>query len=252
MFHQAGQPGVRASWGTAFDRYIVDNIACDAAPAGARGQAPTCGASSTPPRSSVYGDAERFPTLETDRPQPVSPYGVTKLAAEHLCALYARNYGLPTVSLRYFTVYGPRQRPDMAFTRFCRAVHADREIELYGTGEQVRDFTYVDDVVEANLRVGLADVGQVPAGSVYNVAGGTSTTVNEVLELLATISGKEVRVTRHPAVRGDAFRTGGNTTALRQATGWVPRVGLEEGLTEQYRWAAGLAASTSATRPAGG
>jgi UDP-glucuronate 4-epimerase len=252
VFHEAGQPGVRASWGTAFDRYIVDNIASMQRLLELAVQAPNLRRFVYASSSSVYGDAERFPTLETDLPQPVSPYGVTKLAAEHLCTLYARNYGLPTVSLRYFTVYGPRQRPDMAFTRFCQAVHADREIELYGTGEQVRDFTYVDDVVEANLRVGLAGVEQVPAGSVYNVAGGASTTVNEVLALLARISGKEVRVTRHPAVRGDAFRTGGNTTALRRATGWVPQVGLEEGLTEQYRWAAGMAASTAATRPAGG
>jgi hypothetical protein len=169
----------------------------------------------------------------------VSPYGVTKLAAEHLCTLYARNHGVPTVSLRFFTVYGPRQRPDMAFTRFCRAVSDGREIEVYGTGEQVRDFTYVDDVVEANLQVGTADVGSVPAGSVFNVAGGSSTTVNEVLALLGEISGRAVRVVRGAPVLGDVLRTGGSTEALSKATGWMPRVGLREGLEEQYRWAAG-------------
>jgi nucleoside-diphosphate-sugar epimerase len=252
VFHQAGQPGVRASWGRSFERYVVDNIGATQRLLELALEAPGLRRFVFASSSSVYGDALRYPTRESDLPQPVSPYGVTKLAAEHLCTLYARTYALPTASLRYFTVYGPRQRPDMAFTRFCRAVHDDREIELYGTGEQVRDFTYVDDVVEANLRVGLADVEHVPAGSVFNVAGGASTTVNEVLDLLATISGKEVRVARHAAVPGDAYRTGGNTTALRRATGWVPRIGLEEGLAEQYRWVAGSAGSEPVTRHGAG
>jgi nucleoside-diphosphate-sugar epimerase len=164
---------------------------------------------------------------------------VTKLAAEHLCTLYARNHGLPTVSLRYFTVFGPLQRPDMAFTRFCRAVDEGREIELYGDGEQVRDFTYVGDVVEANLRVADADPSELAPGTVLNVAGGTSTTVNEVLELLAAISGQDIRVIRGAAVPGDVLRTGGSTHAIRAATGWVPRTGLREGLAKQYQWATG-------------
>jgi UDP-glucuronate 4-epimerase len=237
VFHEAGQAGVRASWGSEFDAYLHDNLAAT------QRLLEAAVASPDPPRivysssSSVYGNAERYPTEETDRPQPVSPYGVTKLAAEHLCSLYAHNYGLPTVSLRYFTVYGPGQRPDMAFTRFCRWVHAGSPIQLYGTGEQIRDFTYVDDVVEANLRVGDADTAQVPAGAVYNVAGGSSVSMNEVLELLGTISGKEVRVERSAAVPGDVLRTGGTTDAIRRATGWDPKVGLREGLEEQYRWA---------------
>jgi nucleoside-diphosphate-sugar epimerase len=238
VFHEAGQPGVRSSWGSDFGRYASDNICAtqrlleEARKAG--GLRRFVYASS----SSVYGEAERYPTEETDRPQPVSPYGVTKLAAEHLCSLYAHNYGLPTVSLRYFTVYGPGQRPDMAFTRFCLAVHEDRPIDLYGSGEQIRDFTYVDDVVEANLRVGAADTAQVPAGAVYNVAGGSSVSVLEVLAMLGAISGKEVGITRAPAVAGDVSRTGGTTDAIRRATGWDPKVGLREGLEEQYRWAA--------------
>ena len=237
VFHQAGQPGVRASWGTAFERYTLDNIGATQRLLEAAVAAPRLARFVFASSSSVYGDAERFPTRETDRPQPVSPYGVTKLAAEHLCTLYARTYALPTASLRYFTVYGPGQRPDMAFTRFCRAVHADREIELYGTGEQVRDFTYVDDVVEANLRVALASPEDLPPGAVLNVAGGASTTVNEVLDLLGRISGKKVRVSRGPAVAGDVHRTGGSTDLIRGATGWVPKVGLEEGLAAQYEWA---------------
>jgi len=240
VFHEAGQPGVRASWGADFGRYATDNICATQrlleAAVGAQRLRRFVFASS----SSVYGEAERYPTEETDRPQPVSPYGVTKLAAEHLCTLYAKNYGLPTASLRYFTVYGPGQRPDMAFTRFCRAVHEGREIELYGSGEQVRDFTYVDDVVEANLRVAAAEPTHVPPGTVLNVAGGASTTVNEVLELLGSISGKEVRVTRGAPVPGDVLRTGGSTGAIRRAIGWVPQVGLREGLEEQYRWASAV------------
>lgn len=239
VFHLAGQPGVRSSWGSEFDRYVTDNVRATQrlleAALHADGLRRFVFASS----SSVYGDAERYPTEETDRPQPVSPYGVTKLAAEHLCTLYARNHGVPTVSLRFFTVYGPRQRPDMAFTRFCQAVRDGREIEVYGTGEQVRDFTFVDDVVEANLQVGTADIDAVPAGSVFNVAGGSSTTVNEVLSLLEEISGRAVRVVRGAPVLGDVLRTGGSTEALSKATGWMPRVDLREGLEEQYRWAAG-------------
>jgi nucleoside-diphosphate-sugar epimerase len=128
----------------------------------------------------------------------------------------------------------------MAFTRFCRAVHEGRAIELYGDGEQVRDFTYVDDVVEANLAVAAAEVSDLAAGAVVNVAGGASITVNEVLELLGEISGKDVRVVRGAPVPGDVQRTGGSTHAIRKATGWVPRTGLREGLEEQYRWAAAV------------
>ena len=238
VFHEAGQPGVRSSWGRDFGRYASDNICATQRLLEEARQSGSLRRFVYASSSSVYGNAERYPTEETDRPQPVSPYGVTKLAAEHLCSLYAHNYGLPTVSLRYFTVYGPGQRPDMAFTRFCRWVHAGSPIQLYGTGEQIRDFTYVDDVVEANLRVGDADTAQVPAGAVYNVAGGSSVSMNEVLELLGTISGKEVRVERSAAVPGDVLRTGGTTDAIRRATGWDPKVGLREGLEEQYRWAA--------------
>jgi UDP-glucuronate 4-epimerase len=182
--------------------------------------------------SSIYGAAERYPTLETDRPKPFSPYGVTKLAAEHLCLSYTANHDLPTVCLRYFTVYGPHQRPDMGFARFCRAVHQGEAIELYGSGDQVRDFTYVDDVVEANLRVAAAEI---PAGSVFNVAGGAETTVNEVLDLLGEISGNEVLVKHGGLMPGDASRTGGSTEALQAATGWRPQTPLRIGLEEQYR-----------------
>ena len=240
VFHQAGRPGVRTSWGSDFGTYANDNICATQRLLETVRESPRLRRFVYASSSSVYGDAERYPTQETDRPQPVSPYGVTKLAAEHLCTLYARNYDVPTVSLRYFTVYGPRQRPDMAFTRFCQAVRDGRELEIYGDGEQVRDFTYVDDVVEANVRA--AETADLAPGSVLNVAGGSSTTVNEVLELLGEISGREVRAIRGAPVPGDVLRTGGSTHAIRRATGWFPRTGLREGLDEQYRWAAAVPA----------
>jgi UDP-glucuronate 4-epimerase len=237
VYHQAGQPGVRKSWGTDFDAYLQGNVGATQKLLEAALQAPRLTRFVYASSSSVYGNALRYPTQESDRPRPLSPYGVTKLAAEHLCTLYAQNYGLPTVSLRYFTVYGPRQRPDMAFTNFCKAVRDGVEIPVFGTGHQVRDFTYVDDVVEANVRVAAADI---PAGAVFNVAGGTSTTVNEVIELLGEISGRTPSVRRGDPVPGDVERTGGSTAAIEAATGWAPTVPLQEGLAEQYRWAASV------------
>ena len=186
--------------------------------------------------SSVYGEAEGYPTGENDVPRPLSPYGVTKLAAEHLCTLYAANLGVPTVSLRYFTVYGPRQRPDMAFHRFIRATLAGEPVTVYGTGEQIRDFTYVDDVVEANVLA--ATTPDVPAGAVLNVAGGSSISVNEVLDELGVIAGSPVRVERLEKALGDVSRTGGATDRVRQVLGWRPRVEVRDGLRAEYEWLA--------------
>ncbi len=234
IFHQAGQPGVRASWGSEFATYTRCNIAGTQklleASRGRESLRRIVFASS----SSVYGDAERYPTNEKDRPQPVSPYGVTKLAAEHLCTLYATNFGVPSVSLRYFTVYGPGQRPDMAFTRFTQAAVRGDQIVVFGTGEQVRDFTYVDDVVEANV---LAATREVKPGTVLNVAGGSHASVNEVLEILEGLVGHEVSVIRQEAVAGDVTRTGGDTAAIGSVLGWQPRIDLREGLARQLAWA---------------
>lgn len=235
VFHQAGQPGVRKSWGTDFDTYTRQNInatqrlleACVSVDRDIR----VVYASS----SSVYGDAERYPTTESDRPQPVSPYGVTKLAAEHLCSLYAANFGLSTVSLRYFTVYGPRQRPDMAFTRFLKASVLDEVITLYGTGDQIRDFTYVSDVVQANILAAQKD--SISPGTVLNVAGGSNISVNEVLEAIASLGGRPLRIDRQPSVKGDVFRTGGSTEAIEKHLGWQPTVSIYDGLALHYEWA---------------
>jgi nucleoside-diphosphate-sugar epimerase len=188
--------------------------------------------------SSVYGNAERYPTSENDRPQPISPYGVTKLAAEHLCSLYATAFEVPTVSLRYFTVYGPGQRPDMAFTRFAIAAVRGDEITVYGSGAQTRDFTFVDDVVEANV---LAATRDVSPGTVLNVAGGSHTSVNEALQIFEELSGSKLSVTHVKAVAGDVDRTGGDTAAIRSVLGWRPAVSLREGIARQFDWAAALA-----------
>jgi UDP-glucuronate 4-epimerase len=233
VFHEAGQPGVRASWGDEFGVYVDANVAATQTLLEAAKRASGLKRLVYASSSSVYGDATRFPVLEADLPQPVSPYGVTKLAAEHLCSLYASNFGVPTVSLRYFTVFGPRQRPDMAFTRFLTAVRDGRPITLYGSGEQIRDFTFVDDVVEANV---LAATEPVPPGTVLNIAGGTNVTVNEVLSVIHSVTGRRVQVERHPTVDGDAWRTGGDASAARDLLGWKPKVSVEEGLARQWEY----------------
>jgi nucleoside-diphosphate-sugar epimerase len=238
IFHLAGQPGVRSSWGSDFSTYTYCNIETTQrlleASRGSRTLQRLVYASS----SSVYGNAKRYPTSENDRPQPVSPYGVTKLAAEHLCSLYATSFDVPTVSLRYFTVYGPGQRPDMAFTRFAMAAVRGDEITVYGSGEQTRDFTFVDDVVEANL---LAATRDVSPGTVLNVAGGSHTSVNEVLQIFEELAGSKLSVTRVKAVAGDVRRTGGDTAAIRSVLGWRPTMSLREGIARQFGWAAELA-----------
>jgi nucleoside-diphosphate-sugar epimerase len=231
VYHLAGQPGVRPSWGNQFDRYVRDNvIATQRLLEGLKG-APIkrlvfAGS------SSVYGDAEMFPTKESALPRPVSPYGVTKLAAEHLTHLYTRNFAIPAVSVRYFTVYGPRQRPDMAFSRFMQALTDGEEIEVFGDGEQTREFTYVSDAVEGTIRASTADV----VGQVFNLGGGSRATVNQVLATLEELSGIEVRRQHLPAAPGDPRHTGASINLARERLGWEPRVSLREGLTRQWQW----------------
>lgn len=235
VMHQAGQPGVRSSWGREFEIYLSANVLATQRLLEASTRAATSIRFVYASSSSVYGNAESYPTTETDRPQPVSPYGVTKLAGEHLVTLYAANFGLETVSLRYFTVFGPGQRTDMAFTRFARAAVRDEPITVFGTGDQIRDFTYVDDIVDANLLVAFQPV--MP-GSVFNIAGGSSITVNEVLDVFAEFRGQPLTIERIAGVKGDVFRTGGSTDAIEQAVGWKPTTSLNEGLSRQYEWAA--------------
>ena len=182
--------------------------------------------------SSVYGDHVPLPMREDAYLQPLSPYGVSKLAAEHLGHLYWANYGVPAVSLRYFTVYGPRQRPDMGFQRFLTAVRDGKPISVYGDGEQTRDFTFVSDIVAANM----AAAAQGRPGSVYNIGGGSRVTLNHVLELIQKVTGKTVTVQREPEQKGDMRHTYADTSAARRDLDFNPRVTLENGLDQQYRW----------------
>jgi len=231
VFHLAAQAGVRKSWGRDFQIYTVNNIEATQVLLEACRQSGIerlVYASS----SSVYGDHVALPMRETDLPQPVSPYGVTKLAAEQLCYLYHSNHGVPTVSLRYFTVYGPRQRPDMAFNRFFRAALAGRPITVYGDGAQTRDFTYVTDAVAATV----AAAGRGVPGHVYNIGGGSRVSLNTVLKLVGRISGRPVTVSREAVQDGDMRDTYADTSRARAELGFSPAVGLEQGLEAEYRW----------------
>ncbi len=231
VFHEAAQPGVRASWGENFQAYTHSNVLAT------QRLLELCKelelqkfvyASS----SSVYGDVSTLPMHEELLPRPVSPYGVTKLAAEHLCYLYWKNYGIPVVSLRYFTVYGPRQRPDMAFHRFAKALYSGDEIQLYGDGTQTRDFTFVDDVVAATLRGAECDA----VGEVMNIGGGSRVQLIHALELLAELSGRKPRIRRLERQRGDVRDTLADIGRARRVLGWEPRVRLEEGLSRFIQW----------------
>jgi UDP-glucuronate 4-epimerase len=232
VYHLAGEPGVRASWGSRFDRYTNHNVQATQHLLEAARRRPGLRfvyASS----SSVYGDALRLPTHEDETPRPLSPYGVTKLAAEHLCVLYGEEHGVDTVALRYFSVYGPRQRPDMAFRRFCEAITADAPIEVYGDGRQTRDFTYVADVVAATRAAGET---AVRPGRVFNVGGGNRTSLNRALEVLAGLSGRPLDVRRGERESGDVRDTGADTERARVELGFAPRTSLEDGLAAELTW----------------
>src|SRR5438067_6459824 len=231
VFHLAGQPGVRPSWGSQFDRYVQANIVATQRLLETLRELPVkrlVFASS----SSIYGDAEMFPTKETALPRPVSPYGMTKLAAEHLTFVYMRNFGIPATSLRYFTVYGPRQRPDMAFCRFMEALVDNEEIEIFGDGEQTREFTYVSDAVDGTVKAATADV----VGQIINLGGGSRVTVNRVLATLEDISRLKARRRLLPAAPGDPRHTGASINLARERLGWEPRVSLRDGLAKQWEW----------------
>jgi nucleoside-diphosphate-sugar epimerase len=182
--------------------------------------------------SSVYGDSVSIPMREDARPQPVSPYGVSKLAAEQLCYLYFANYRVPTVSLRYFTVYGPRQRPDMGFHRFLSATMRGEPIALYGDGEQTRDFTFVHDAVEATVAAGARGI----PGHVYNIGGGSRVSINDVLAMIGRVVGRNPIVAADDAQKGDMRHTFADTWLARMDLGFHPKVDLEHGLTAEFNW----------------
>ena len=231
VFHLAAQAGVRKSWGREFQVYTALNVdatqllleACVGRPIERVVYASS---------SSVYGDETPLPMREDLPLHPVSPYGVTKLAAEQLCHLYFANHGVPTVSLRYFTVYGPRQRPDMGFHRFFSALLDGRPLVQYGDGQQTRDFTFVADAASATH---TAAVRGIP-GRVYNIGGGSRVSLREVFDLLGRVTGREVRVDRQPVQKGDMRDTYADTTRAQVDLGFAPSVTLEEGLRAMYRW----------------
>ena len=235
IFHQAAQAGVRASWGKEFARYVDCNVLATQVLLEAAHEQ---GKRGTPVQrivyassSSVYGDTLTFPISEEAATQPLSPYGMTKLAAEHLCTLYHRNFGLPTVSLRYFTVYGPRQRPDMAFHRFCKAIVQQEPLHIFGDGTQTRDFTYVSDIVEANIRAATAE-GAI--GEVMNIAGGSRVNLHDVMRLLAEVSNRPVQVTFVERQHGDVRDTYADTTKAARLLAYAPAVSLREGLLHEF------------------
>ena len=225
VYHLAGQPGVRDSWGPSFDVYLRQNVLATQRllEAVAEHPVPVVMAST----SSVYGDSGGRPLPETAPLRPVSPYGMTKGAMEQLVEVYRRDRGLPIVLLRYFTVYGPHQRPDMAFHRFIRAALEGRPVQLFGSGEQSRDFTFVDDVVSATI---AALRGPSP---VYNIGGGTPATVNEVIAIISQLVGAPVTVQRDGQARGDVMHTWADTGRARGELGWSPATSLYEGLAAQ-------------------
>jgi len=231
VFHLAAQAGVRNSWGREFRVYSANNVeatqilleACVGRPIERFVYASS---------SSVYGDEVPLPMREDARPQPVSPYGVTKLAAEQLCHLYYVNHSVPTVSLRYFTVYGPRQRPDMGFARFFAAVLHDRAVSLFGDGRQTRDFTFVGDAVSATVTAATRGA----PGAVYNIGGGSRVQLLDVFELFRQVTGRPLRIERADPQRGDMRDTYADASRARADLGFAPSVTLEQGLRAQYEW----------------
>jgi UDP-glucose 4-epimerase len=226
---------VRASWGREFATYTSHNVLATQRLL-ERYQKSALERFVYASSSSIYGDAESYPTSEAVLPRPFSPYGVTKLAGEHLVLLYGRNFGMPVTALRYFTVYGPRQRPDMAFHRFCRAMLASEPITVYGDGKQSRDFTYIADAVEANVR---AWQRAAPQG-VYNIGGGSQVEVVEAIAMLEERLGVKAQLKFEPRPPGDPMRTRADAARLQADLGYATTVSIGDGLAAEAEWARSL------------
>jgi UDP-glucose 4-epimerase len=230
VFHLAAQPGVRKSWGSEFEQYIEHNVRatqmlCEAM----KGTGVRLVYSSS---SSVYGETAQLPMREDHPTRPNSPYGVTKMAGESLCLLYAANHGLPVACLRYFTVYGPRQRPDMAFHRFIKAMLAGEPIDVYGSGTQTRDFTFVSDAVAANIAA--AEYGGNE--TVFNIGGGSCVTLNTVIDLLGRVTGRQPDARYRERQVGDVMHTMADISRAARELGYAPKVGIEEGIAREVEW----------------
>jgi UDP-glucuronate 4-epimerase len=232
VFHLAAQPGVRRSW-EGFSLYLHENVDCVHRILNAAARLDKRPQFVLASSSSVYGEAARYPCSEESPLAPISPYGVSKLSMEHLAYAYVASFGLNVVNLRYFTVYGPRQRPDMAFHRFIEAALSDEPVPVFGSGGQVRQFTYVDDVVEATVRAG--DCG-LPPGTTINICGGEPVAVSQVITALSELLGKTIRVQSRPPASGDVWRTGGTSQRARSLLRWHPTTTLDRGLGRQLEW----------------
>jgi len=231
IYHLAAQPGVRGSWGPGFETYLRDNVLATQRLLELSRSRPLrkfIYASS----SSVYGENQSLPLQENELPSPISPYGLTKYAGEELCRLYAQNYGIPVVSLRYFTVYGPRQRPDMAFHRFIKAILQGEEVVIFGDGEQRRDFTYFSDVVEATRRVGESDLVQ----ETLNVGGGRWISINDTLRIIGRLCGGRAKIIYQDVQKGDVKDTLADTSKIERELGFKPAVKVDEGLRQEVEW----------------
>ena len=231
VFHLAGQPGVRSSWGRDFAKYSENNLMATQMLLEAAKELKLAKFVYTS-TSSVYGDTDDLPMREEGRTRPVSPYGVSKLAAEHLCYLYWRAFGVPTVSVRLFTAYGPRQRPDMFFHIFMRALTRGDEVPLYDDGEQTRDFTFCSDIVNG-IVAGALYPG---SGDVFNLGGGTETSLLGAIAMIEKITGLKAKLKRFDRQKGDVRHTHASIEAAKGKLGYAPRVRLEEGLSQEWDW----------------
>ncbi|TDX42924.1 UDP-glucose 4-epimerase [Halanaerobium congolense] len=232
IFHQAAQAGVRSSWGEDFEIYTHNNV---------KGTQKLLEAAKESnikkfvyaSSSSVYGDTDQLPMQETNRLQPVSPYGVSKLAGENLAYLYHQNFNVPTVSLRYFTVFGERQRPDMAFHIFIKAILEDKKLTVFGDGKQSRNFTHVDDIVKANILAAESDV----EGEIFNIGGdGKRVVLNEAIDLMEELIDKEANREYQQVVKGDVKHTSADTSKAKELLGYEPEVEFEEGLAREVEF----------------
>ena len=229
IFHLAGQPGVRNSWGNEFSSYSVNNIVATQRIFDLAGDSiPVVFASS----SSVYGNANSYPVMESDDLKPISPYGLTKKTCEELSRIYQSEFNLISTALRYFTVYGPGQRPDMAFTKICHSLMTGEDFMIHGSGEQIRDFTFVDDAVSGSIAAMNGSRSMV-----YNVGGGQEISLNAVIKIFEEVSGKKLSVKYKGQQAGDVIKTGADTSLLTEHTSWVSKISITEGIEKQWNWA---------------
>ena len=232
IFHLSAQPGVRASWGKEFTVYVKNNISVTQKILESLKNNTTLKKFIFASSSSVYGNQSSIMNEDMSLTKPVSPYGVTKLAAENLVNLYFKNYEIPTISLRYFTVYGPRQRPDMAFSRFFRSIIKDKKLTIFGNGEQARDFTYVDDVVDATINAATSD----SVGEILNVGGGSIFSLTQIIEFMKEITEKELEINFEKEQKGDVKYTNADISKSKKLINYKPSRDIKYGLTQQYEY----------------